>query len=166
MLKGELMAQQILDDWAGRVRLGPSVGTWCSWKRILHPKKINGWFTYSHHPFLEGKWSEPNLHDYHVPAVHLQGCTPFIKVAYLSPLYIFGNKATDGTKLDLNIGDSRVWRLDSGPNLQPCSLVASPFRSSEHLWGDGVHGLSGVCMRLHFVADTSNETNPGCLGDL
>ena len=110
-------------------------------------------------------WTKPPWN--YVPAVNLQGCTPFIKVAYLSPLYIFGNKATDGTKLDLNIGDTRVWRLDSGPNLQPCSLVASPFRSSEHLWGDGVHGLSGVCMRLqHFVADTSNETNPGCLGDL
>ena len=46
------------------------------------------------------------------------------KVADLSPKNIFGNKAaTDGTKLDLNrvfsIGETRVWRLDSGPNLQP-----------------------------------------------
>ena len=37
------------------------------------------------------------------------------KVADLSPKYIFGN-AADCTKLDLN---PRVWRLDSGPNLQP-----------------------------------------------
>ena len=24
---------------------------------------------------------------------------------------------------DLNIGETRVWRLDSGPNLQPCLRV-------------------------------------------
>ena len=29
-------------------------------------------------------------------------------------------KATDGTKMDLNIGETRVWRLDSGPSPQPC----------------------------------------------
>ena len=28
--------------------------------------------------------------------------------------------ATDGTKKDLNIGETRVWRIDSGPNPQPC----------------------------------------------
>ena len=46
------------------------------------------------------------------------------KVVDLCPKNIFGNyAATDGTKLDLNrvfsIGETRVWRLDSGPNLQP-----------------------------------------------
>ena len=38
--------------------------------------------------------------------------TPENKVADLSPKDMFGNKAaTDGTKLDLNIGETRVWRL-------------------------------------------------------
>ena len=47
----------------------------------------------------------------------------YFEVADLSPKNIFGNKqaATDGTDWDLNIGETRVWRLDSGPNLQPCS---------------------------------------------
>ena len=46
---------------------------------------------------------------------------PGDKVADLSPKNIFGNKqsATDGTTMDLNIGETRVWRLDSRPNLQP-----------------------------------------------
>ena len=39
---------------------------------------------------------------------------------------MFGNKAArDGTTPDLNIGETRVWRLDSGPNLQPCFSVLS-----------------------------------------
>ena len=42
------------------------------------------------------------------------------KVADLSPIHFPKQSATDGTKLDLNIGETRVWRLDSGPNLQPC----------------------------------------------
>ena len=42
------------------------------------------------------------------------------KVADLSSKNIFRKQsATDGTKPDLNIGETRVWRLDSGPNLQP-----------------------------------------------
>ena len=36
------------------------------------PWKINGWFTYSHHPFRKEN-DLPNLHDY-VPAVNLPGC--------------------------------------------------------------------------------------------
>ena len=44
-----------------------------------------------------------------------------VKVADLSPIYTCSetNKATDGTKLDLNIGETRVWWLDSGLDLQP-----------------------------------------------
>ena len=41
------------------------------------------------------------------------------KVADLSPIYFRKQSATDGTKKDLNIRETRVWRLDSGPNLQP-----------------------------------------------
>ena len=40
------------------------------------------------------------------------------KVADLSPIHFRKQAATDGTKLDLNIGETRVWRLDSGPNPQ------------------------------------------------
>ena len=45
------------------------------------------------------------------------------KVADLSPIHFRKRSATDGTKLDLNIGESRVWRLDSGPNLQPWTVL-------------------------------------------
>ena len=37
--------------------------------------------------------------------------TRFCKVADLSPLHFRKQAATDGTKLDLNIGETRVWRL-------------------------------------------------------
>ena len=46
----------------------------------------------------------------------------FSEVADLSPKNIFRKQsATDGFSGYLNIGETRVWRLDSGPNLQPCS---------------------------------------------
>ena len=41
------------------------------------------------------------------------------KVADLSPIHFRKQSATDGTKLDLKIGETRVWRIDSGSNLQP-----------------------------------------------
>ena len=44
---------------------------------------------------------------------HGQGCGD------LSPIHFRKQSVTDGTKPDLNIGETRVWRLDSGPNLQP-----------------------------------------------
>ena len=40
-------------------------------------------------------------------------------------LYIFGNNPPQMVPMDLNIGNSRVWRLDSGPNLQPCWKMKS-----------------------------------------
>ena len=45
------------------------------------------------------------------------------KVADLSPIHFRKQAATDGTKLDLNIGETRVWRLDSGPNLQSWTRI-------------------------------------------
>ena len=45
------------------------------------------------------------------------------KVADLSSRHFRKQSATDGTKPDLNIGETRVWPLDSGPNLQPCCHV-------------------------------------------
>ena len=30
---------------------------------------------------------------------------------------------SDDIKLDVNIGETRVWRLDSGPNLQPWDSI-------------------------------------------
>ena len=42
-----------------------------------------------------------------------------IKVADLSPKHLRKLSATDGVSMDLNIGETRLWRLDSGPNLQP-----------------------------------------------
>ena len=46
------------------------------------------------------------------------------RVANLSPEKHFRKQAaTDGTKPDINIGETRVWRLDSGPNLQPCNSI-------------------------------------------
>ena len=43
------------------------------------------------------------------------------KVADLSPIHFRKQSATDDTPTDLNIGNSRVWRLNlNGPNLQPC----------------------------------------------
>ena len=33
------------------------------------------------------------------------------KIADLSPIHFRKQAATDGTKLDINIGDTRVWRL-------------------------------------------------------
>ena len=41
----------------------------------------------------------------------------------MSAIHFRKQAATDGTKLDLNIGETRVWRLDSGPNLQPCKAA-------------------------------------------
>ena len=60
------------------------------------------------------------------PRSYLSGdCNSRLQIC---PLDIFGNKAaTDGTKLDLNIGETRVWRLDSGPNLQPCNRATKPI---------------------------------------
>ena len=49
-------------------------------------------------------------------------------VADLSPINIFRIKAaTDDTKPDLNIGETRVWRLD----LQPCDYISYPNISHE-----------------------------------
>ena len=45
------------------------------------------------------------------------------KVADLSPIHFRKRSATDGTKLDLIIGETRVWRRDSGPNLQPWTVL-------------------------------------------
>ena len=45
----------------------------------------------------------------HLPISRLQIC----------PQNIFGNKPPQMVPMDLNIGETRVWRLDSGPNLQP-----------------------------------------------
>ena len=42
------------------------------------------------------------------------------KVADLAPIHFRKQSATDGTKPDLNMGETSVWRHDSGPNLQPC----------------------------------------------
>ncbi len=47
-----------------------------------------------------------------------------VKVADLSPRHFRKQSATDGTKLDINIGDTRVWRLGFfGPNLQPWKSI-------------------------------------------
>ena len=44
------------------------------------------------------------------------------------------------SKTDLNIGESRVWRLDSGPNLQPClgKVFSSTFQFPP--WGNILDG--------------------------
>ena len=44
------------------------------------------------------------------------------EVADLSPIFTFWETKRLMVPMDLYIGDSRVWRLDSGPDLQPCSL--------------------------------------------
>ena len=63
------------------------------------------------------------------------------KVADLSPKNIFGNYPPQMVPTNLNIGETRVWRLDSGPNLQPChSFVFSTISTS--MAGDGTAGLS------------------------
>ena len=69
------------------------------------------------------------------------------KVAGSCPRYIFGNKAaTDGTNLDLNIGETSFWRLGFfGPNLQPkYDQPCSVHKSSEFLraafWSGTVDG--------------------------
>ena len=36
------------------------------------------------------------------------------------------------TDWDLNIGETRVWRLDSGPNLQPCLSAKEQYRAFVH----------------------------------
>ena len=41
------------------------------------------------------------------------------KAADLSRVHFRKQAGTDGTKPHLNIGESEVWWLDSGPNLQP-----------------------------------------------
>ena len=46
-------------------------------------------------------------------------CGSNIKVADLSRVHFWKQSGTDGTKPHLNIGESEVWWLDSGPNLQP-----------------------------------------------
>ena len=52
-----------------------------------------------------------------------------LKVADLSPIHLRKLSATDGTKLDLNIGESIVWRLDfSGQIYNPETGGISPNR--------------------------------------
>ena len=54
----------------------------------------------------------------------MQGCSLFPRKRFSET-----SKATDDTKPDLNIGETRVWRFDSGLNLQPwyVSEAATPF---------------------------------------
>ena len=51
-------------------------------------------------------------------------CFTRLQICPRKTFFLETSKATDGTKPDLNIGETRVWRLDSGPNLQPCSSAA------------------------------------------
>ena len=53
-----------------------------------------------------------------------QACSSCDERLQICPLYIFGNKATDGTY------GSKYWfpgfGFDSGPNLQPCMVIRGP----------------------------------------
>ena len=60
----------------------------------------------------------------------------FLSFSQICPLYIFGNNPPQMVRVDINIGETRVWRLDSRPNLQPGILVSTkkhtkPWTSSE-----------------------------------
>ena len=59
---------------------------------------------------------------------HQQYHGPFLLVRQnrrlqICPLNIFGNKPPQMVPISIyiDIGETRVWRLDSGPNLQPCN---------------------------------------------
>ena len=62
----------------------------------------------------------------------------------ICPLHLWKQVATDDTKPDLNIGDSGVRRLDSGPNIQPSTLVAWVTTGMSHGIWEMVGNLSMV----------------------
>ena len=64
----------------------------------------------------------------------------------ICPLYIFGNYPPQMVHKDLDIGETRVWRLDSGPNLQPCVQTSSHFISLEQQEIDELSCFSWGCM--------------------
>ena len=65
----------------------------------------------------------------------------------ICPLYMFGNNPPQMVPMDLNIGETRVWWLDSGPNLQPwvisnpkfhCHVTWSTTSSSKRSFNEGI----------------------------
>ena len=50
----------------------------------------------------------------------INGGDPNRGCRFIPEKHVRKQSATDGFSGDLNIGETRVWRLDSGPNLQPC----------------------------------------------
>ena len=50
-----------------------------------------------------------------------------IKYTDLSPIHFWKQSATDGTKLDLNIGETRVWRLDESGQIYNPEMFGSPL---------------------------------------
>ena len=60
-------------------------------------------------------------------------------------LNIFGNYPPQMVPMDLNIGNSRVWRLDSGPNLQPCFTFYHGFEHHHRKKSPFCQGPDYVC---------------------
>lgn len=85
-----------------------------------------GNWRYEHHPEING-----------VIYQGLQLCPPQKKC---------GNKAaTDGTKPNLNISETTIWRVVSGPNLQPCV--------AEKNWENTCMFFLGWCGRVGRMTD-------------
>ena len=84
--------------------------------------------------------------------------TYIFKVADLSPKNIFGNKPPQMVPMHLNIGETRAWRLDSGPNLQPWDTLwpwgicwdASPTPDANHQQDYNFLGSGIQKKKLHF----------------
>ena len=119
-----MILQQILEpfeamSWIYVAMMAPWNGRflrWCPGKR-----RFGG-------NFMLGCWHPHMLH-MGLEYFHLQfqGCR------FVPAIEFRKHSATDGTELDLNIGETRVWRLDSGPNLQPWIW----FKFTTNVGGEG-----------------------------
>ena len=75
------------------------------------------------YPTIPSHWTKEWMLEQHLGAMPSKLHQFFFGCRFV-PYTILGDKeTTNGTKKDLNIGETRVWRLDSGPNLQPWFFI-------------------------------------------
>ena len=104
------------------------------------PREIEPWGIFPQSPRWSFRWKNPRVsvavcNGKTVVGGESEGAKNHIethRVLWLTwlqicPLYIFRNEPPQMVPADLNIGETRVWRLDSGPNLQPCLSLSFGF---------------------------------------
>ncbi len=95
--------------------------------------------------------SSPKNHHILPQKVRVQTIISQFEVADLSPLDFWETIRHKWYLGILNIGETRVWRIDSGPNLQPCNWMSKvrPDFCYPHLVGGGDHNgtLDGLPSR-------------------